>query len=182
MTPPNKTGSHRRWLLWLPLLAFSGYLVVTDSKESTSEPGAVVQPVARKPLPARNGQSSDSGKTTPFTSLELRLREDLYPKQATQRTGKDLFSATDWSPPPPIASPAPPGPPMAPSVPFTFLGKRKAETDWEVFLSKGNSTFIVRAGQTFDDSYRVESIQPPQMTLTYMPLNQTQTIAVGEAR
>lgn len=111
------------------------------------------------------------------------MRADLYPMAASERTGRDLFATTDWSPPPPPRKATNPLPqPMAPALPFVFLGKRLAGAEWEVFLSKGNSTFIVRAGQTLDESYRVDSIQPPQMSLTYMPLNQTQTIAVGEAR
>jgi hypothetical protein len=49
-----------------------------------------------------------------------------------------------------------------------------------VFLEKQGRIFIVREGDTVDSKYRVESIIPPVMTLTYLPLNIKQTVQIGE--
>jgi hypothetical protein len=50
-----------------------------------------------------------------------------------------------------------------------------------VFLENKSRIFIVRAGDTFDNQYRVETIDPPLMTLTYLPLELKQTVQIGEA-
>lgn len=165
------------------MLAVSGYLAFSGSMETQGAASAVIQPAARKPAQIREQANVGGFEPTQTVPLSLRRREELYPAPANRHTGKDLFAATDWSPPPPpAATPVAPAPPVAPALPFSYIGKRRADKGWEVFLSKGDSTFIVREGQTFAETYRVESIQPPQMTLTYMPLSQTQTISVGEAR
>ena len=65
----------------------------------------------------------------------------------------------------------------------TYLGRRKKLEDavWEVYLSKDDHTFIVREKSVVDTNYRVESIKPPTLTLTYLPLNQMQTLSIGGA-
>ncbi|UUZ55500.1 hypothetical protein LP419_07470 [Massilia sp. H-1] len=96
----------------------------------------------------------------------------------------DLFSRRDWNlPPPPVAAqavaPPPPPPPMAPPLPFTFLGKAVADGSWEVYLARGDKTFIVRDKTVIEGMYRVDAITPPNLTLTYLPLNQVQQLNIG---
>ena len=68
---------------------------------------------------------------------------------------------------------------MAPPLPFKVVGKKSEDGAWHVFLAKEDRIFIVKAGDTLDNAYRVEAIKPPVMTLTYVPLNQQQTLAIG---
>ena len=70
---------------------------------------------------------------------------------------------------------------MAPPLPYKFAGKAHDGSGWKVFLARGENTYIVHAAMTLEGSYRVESIAPPVMTLTYLPLNQTQTLDIGPA-
>jgi hypothetical protein len=51
-----------------------------------------------------------------------------------------------------------------------------------VFLSRGDRNLIVRQGETIDSMYRVELIAESAITLTYLPLNQRQTIVIGAAQ
>jgi hypothetical protein len=67
-------------------------------------------------------------------------------------------------------------------VPYQFLGKKQEGGDWEVFLARGELTFVVREGQVVEDAWRIERITPPSMSMTYLPLNQAQTMQIGEAR
>ncbi|HEY0063319.1 MAG TPA: hypothetical protein VGC21_14465, partial [Telluria sp.] len=94
----------------------------------------------------------------------------------------------DWTPPPPApdanalaaaAAAAPPPAPVAPPLPFTFLGKAVANGSWEVFLARGEQTYIVRNKMVIDGTYRVDAINPPNLTLTYLPLNQVQQLNIG---
>jgi hypothetical protein len=93
-----------------------------------------------------------------------------------------LFSNQNWLPPaPPPPKPLPPPPPSAPAMPFTYLGKKWEEGVWEVYLARGNDISIVRNHSLIDANYRVESILPPTLTMTYLPLQQTQKITIGAA-
>ena len=99
--------------------------------------------------------------------------------------GVDVFGQQNWAPPPPPPAPsaqqaAPPAPPpMAPPLPFTYLGKAAAAGQWEVFLAIGEKTYVVRDKMVIDGTYRVDAIAPPNLTLTYLPLNQVQQLNIG---
>jgi len=46
-------------------------------------------------------------------------------------------------------------------------------------LARDEQTFIAREQTVIEGSYRVESIKPPTLTLTYLPLNQVQMLTIG---
>jgi len=94
------------------------------------------------------------------------------------------FAHQDWTPPPPPPPPPqpapPPPPPTAPPLPFTFIGKSVADGAWEVYLARGDRTYVVHGkGDVIDGTYRVDAIAPPVLTLTYLPLNQVQQLNIG---
>lgn len=99
----------------------------------------------------------------------------------------NLFAAKSWEPPPPpppvlVQRAAPPPPPTAPAVPalpFVFLGKLDDAARLRVFLSRGDRVYTVSEGDLIDQTYRVTAIDPVKMTLLYLPLNQPQTLAIG---
>ena len=101
--------------------------------------------------------------------------------------GADVFGQQNWAPPPPPPPTAaeqqqraaPPPPPMAPPLPFTYLGKAAADGRWEVYLAIGDKTYVVRDKMVIDGAYRVDAIAPPNLTLTYLPLNQVQQLNIG---
>lgn len=70
--------------------------------------------------------------------------------------------------------------PSAPPLPFTYMGKLLSEGDLAVFLVQGERNLIVHEGDTIDSLYRVERIAEGEITLLFLPLNQRQTIVIGE--
>lgn len=93
-----------------------------------------------------------------------------------------LFARHDWTPPPPPPSnepPPPPPPPSAPPLPFTYLGKSLQDGVWQIYLARGERTYLVNDGDTIDGTYRVDAIRPPVLTLTYLPLEQRQQLNIG---
>jgi hypothetical protein len=175
----QKPQSNRRWWILLPLLAACVWLALFADKSpavgaAVGVPAAAV-PAARPP------------ETIPATYALLALvpREQLFaPPGATNQgkgTTRDLFSARNWTPPPapPAVSAAAP---VAPPVPYAFLGKKLEAEFWEVYLSRGEQTFVARTGQVLEGEWRVDQIAPPKLALTYLPLAQTQTFSIGEAR
>ena len=112
--------------------------------------------------------------------LVLRLKDRPAPLErlAPPEGESGLFRATNWDPPPkPVAA----APPTAPPIPYAYVGKQFDEQGWSVFLSRGDEVRVVRAGAALDGQYRVDRIAPPQLVLSYLPLNQQQTINIGSA-
>ncbi|SFI22026.1 hypothetical protein SAMN04515618_1149 [Collimonas sp. OK307] len=109
----------------------------------------------------------------------LRSRAELIGGRPSEKQMDALFDTHSWMPIPSPQSPFPPSPPTAPPLPFTFLGKKIEGVTWEVYLARGEQTFIVHEQSTIDDSYRVDAIRPPTMTLTYLPLKQVQSLSIG---
>jgi hypothetical protein len=142
-------------------------------------PPAVAATTSPSPPPAAVGTGTGQ------TILALVPRDVLIGDGDTAfgqgQNGAGPFAHQDWTPPPPPPQPAPPPPPpTAPPLPFTFIGKSVADGAWEVYLARGDRTYVVRdKGYVIDGTYRVESIAPPVLTLTYLPLNQIQQLNIG---
>lgn len=93
---------------------------------------------------------------------------------------KDMFFAKSWYVPPPQIRVV--VRPVAPPLDFHYIGKMLEEDNRPaVFLEKQSRVFVVREGDAIDTNYRVDSIAPPVMTLTYLPLDEKQTVQIGEA-
>jgi hypothetical protein len=136
---------------------------------------ATAAAVERAPASAATGTGSTA-------ILALVPRETLIGDGDTQfrQDGQGVFARQDWTPPPPPPQPAPPPPPpSAPPLPFTFIGKSLDEGAWEIYLARGDRTYVVRDKTVIDGTWRVDAIAPPILTLTYLPLNQVQQLNIG---
>jgi hypothetical protein len=143
-------------------------------------------PVAAAALPARAASAPAEGDASNHAGepriLALVPREALIGDSDEQfrQDENSVFGRQDWTPPPPPPAPAPPPPPpSAPPLPFTFIGKSVADGAWEVYLARGDRTYVVRDKTVIDGTYRVDTIAPPVLTLTYLPLNQVQQLNIG---
>ena len=109
--------------------------------------------------------------------------------RAIPETKGDPFAILSWLPPvaPVRALPVPPPPkpaaPVAPPLPFTFVGMLERGTaPPQAFLAKGEALLVVAAGDTLDNNtYRVESLSPQQIVITYLPMTTRQTLNVSGA-
>ena len=112
------------------------------------------------------------------------LLVDQLKRPALPEVVRDMFPSKSWyvPPPPPKVVAGPPLVPTAPPFTYKYIGKMIEEQNVStVFLENKNRIFIVRAGDTIDNQYRVETIDPPDMMLTYLPLDIKQTVQIGEA-
>lgn len=142
-----------------------------------SGPPATTPATNTSSLPSTN-KAADKLITDP-TIPALLPREKLIGNAQVADGG--LFSSQTWAPPPPKPPPPPPPPPpKAPPLPFSFLGKQMVGNVIEVFIANGNEVYVVREQALVEEKYRVDKIKPPLLTFTYLPLNQVQTLAIGE--
>lgn len=110
---------------------------------------------------------------------------------ATLPPARPMTAATPsaWSaqlpPPPPaprrVAQEAPP-PPMAPRFPHAWVGRFNDESAsrplQRAVVSGPVSTWVVSAGDVIEGQWRVDRIQGHTMSLTYLPLQQSQIVSM----
>jgi hypothetical protein len=97
--------------------------------------------------------------------------------------GKALFGPHSWAPPPAPAPKraGPPPKPAPPPLPFTYLGRMIEGGETRVFLAGGQHNHVVAVGDVIEETYRVDSIKDGVITLTYLPLQERQQLAIGSA-
>ncbi|CAN5817975.1 hypothetical protein BH11PSE8_BH11PSE8_39950 [soil metagenome] len=163
--------------------------------ESLEVAEATGEPVAGRPgRTAEAALSADmpavtSAVTSAATSAERDASLGPPERSRVAPDGKgDPFTSRSWLPPPPpppapvAAPPAPkPPPPSAPPLPFAFVGMlERGNNQPQAFLAKGEALLVVAAGDTLENNtYRVESLTPQQIVITYLPMNTRQTLLVS---
>lgn len=167
----------RHYLLLAGVLG-AGALLLFGERQPVAE---VAEAVERAVAPAHPRAARPPAE--PPAILALLPRSEVAGEDGDTFGGADgVFQSQNWTPPPPkmaVTAAPPPAPPMAPPLPFVYLGKVAADGAWEVFLSRADKTYIVRAHTVIDGAYKVVTIAPPVMTLTYLPLNQVQQLNIG---
>jgi len=158
--------------------------------------GAVVAAVAAttefapEPAPPSVLITTDTASEAPAASLPATtslpagaLRLDKLTRRIDPDEAPDLFAAKSWYTPPP---PPPPSlvqvekpKPVAPPLPFTFIGNIEDKGEMMVFLGMGADVLKVRVGETFARDYRLESVAAESATVTYLPLKETQTVSAA---
>ncbi|NHZ61774.1 hypothetical protein [Massilia genomosp. 1] len=171
----------RHLVMGAAALAASGLLIFGDNKPG-SDLAEAVERSAPKAAVVRASSVAAPAQAAEPAILRLAARDTLIGDD--DAFGAGVFGSRNLNPPPaapPVDNtPAPPAPPpSAPPLPFVFIGKAVGEGAWEVFLARGDKTYIVLNKMVIDGVYRVDAIAPPTLTLTYLPLNQVQQLNIG---
>jgi hypothetical protein len=116
----------------------------------------------------------------------------IRPREQIEGEAPDapLFAATQWAPTlvvPPATPPiqqevvelTPPPPPPPPPMPFRYLGRYQDAVQKVVFLQQNDQNLVVRVGDVLDGKYKVDSINATTLSLTYLPLNQPQSLDIS---
>lgn len=184
-----------RHLLMLAGVVGAAWLALFGDKMADTE---LASPVVRQPgMPPSFSAAAPSGESVIRSStrieaesqiaqgeaevriLALQSRSDLIGASGSELEGDGLFSSKSWTPPLAAAKLETPPPPTAPPLPFTYLGKQTSGGRMEVYLASGDKVLIVRDQAVIQNTYRVESIKPPTLSLVYLPLNQIQRLSIG---
>ena len=80
-------------------------------------------------------------------------------------------------PPPPEAVATEPPPPMAPPFPHAWVGRFNDPASRAIVTSQ-EATWVVAVGDVIEGQWRIDQIEERQMSLTYLPLQQHQTVAM----
>ncbi|MDY7574746.1 hypothetical protein [Actimicrobium sp. CCI2.3] len=168
-----------RHLLMTAALLMAGALLAFGDRTPSSN---VAEAVARTPVavtkPAASGTTATA--TGPLiVALQPRGALLVADVQAGSSAETGLFAHTDWTPLPVAPAAVKPLPAEPPPMPLTYIGKAVSDGVLEVFLASADKTYVVTAKSVIDGVYRVESIAPPLLSLTYLPMNRLQQIQIG---
>ena len=180
----------KRQFIGLAALLLSTWLAFFADKTPNDDASLVaptrsnaVRPRAPLPVGAGNGDKGTSrapGAANPEAAVPVAVlalaQRPLAPPADSRHPLTMAFGARSWTPPPP---PPEPVVPQAPPLPFSFLGKQLQAGTWQVYLALGEDLRLARVAAVIDGQYRVESIVPPQIVFTYLPLNERQTLDIG---
>ncbi|TCV89642.1 hypothetical protein [Sulfurirhabdus autotrophica] len=164
-----------RWILISTalLLTLGAVFWVSNQEESATAKNEFTLSTHAKTTSKKHNDSVESTNVIQLDKLNrssLDAHADL----------NDIFKGKSWYVPPPPPKPQPPPPPSAPPLPYTYMGKLIDGGKLSIFLSKQDRNFIIKEGDTLEGMYRVESITPSNITLTYIPLNIKQIMQIGE--
>jgi hypothetical protein len=165
----------RRWLLTTALvgaLAAAGWVASQDQVDSRPEPRSPAARVAPR-------DTSAASRVPVEVTSDLPL--DMLKRAPPDVEISNIFTSRDWQPPPPkvAAKPPPPPPPSAPPMPFTVFGQMVEDGRITVFLNGNERSHAVKVGDVINKAYRVDMIKDGVVVLTYLPLNQQQTLRTG---
>ena len=185
---------NRRRLLWVLTISTAG-LAVASYDASVEQDGRAARGGAEvKIAPARLPVAEESSAqpvrlpvAAAASGQRLLLDLERLRTARAQPPGAELFAVKSWAlpppppppPPPPQAAPAPVAP-SAPPLPFVFMGRMTEEDRVSVFLVKDERAYIAAVGDVIEGTYRLEKIEPRQVTLLYLPLDMVQTLALKD--
>lgn len=174
-------------------LAATWYATSLDdpADDADAAEALLARPLARQPapLPAREQRPGANGPVRdaiPAEATETATRSVPAPAgQRIRASSANLFAVRSWQPPPP----PPPSPveqpvvvPIAPPLPYRYLGRMEDSGRITVFLGEGaQSVRVVRQGDQLAD-YRIDEINAQGMRLTYLPLQQQQQLLFGSPK
>ena len=141
---------------------------------------------------ANTHKSSTSAQTHGQKRDPAQILYSLTHRVSDGESAPSLFASRSWYTPPPPPPPPPPTPtltaaqeaalrvPVAPPLPFTYMGSYVADGAAPVFfLTHGDRVYSVKVGDTLDDNYSVDSMADGQLVMTYKPLKIQQQLTVG---
>lgn len=186
--------SNQRWLiiggLLLATLA-AGYLV-------DDEPAAVKRP-RKNGSSATSLTATDAREIRRSSVMDTEVKATVAPlsfpepvaaretERVTEKEGEkegektiiDPFRNKIWYLTPPSL---PPPKPVAPPLPFQYLGKLNEDGQIRVFLNHQGRYLIATTGDVINGIYRVEEIAGSRMTFLYQPLKEKQVLSIGSEK
>lgn len=180
--------------LWIGGALLATLAAVYFAPDPDADSDSVSEPVRRSSAPAAAlttaGSTESSGAATlPSANGGLDLR--IHARDAEADMG-NLFGAAQ-TPPPVVAAagkaapekrrrgaPPPPTKPQAPPLPFEYRGRWAGEASVAYFLQWNDRNLVLHVGDSVDNTYKLEQAGAGQLTFVYLPLNQKQSLAVGD--
>lgn len=176
----------RKWALFGALASLAFVVMGSDEEHGPAKMGhAKAQQVAMassKPVEAKKNSSLVAS-----VEFERMLRKKQHPDSGVEIG--NAFNTVSWhvaqiparvlQPPPP--PPPVPQEPVAPSLPFTYLGQyRNSDSQAPIIiLARSDRVYTVSEGDVIDSTYRIGPVTAGLLEIIYLPLNIRQSLNTG---
>jgi hypothetical protein len=153
--------------------------VVASVYPVQEDAGEVVAPAARR-APQQQAEATPSAAAAEAPQGAIQVKARTEPRLKNIR---DPFAgAAPVAPPPPPVQAAPPPAPQAPPMPFSYRGKLVEEGNVLVILAGRTDTYVAKVGDVIEQSYRIDEVSEETVKLTYLPLNEPQSLRIDESK
>lgn len=116
-------------------------------------------------------------QTVQMTQLD-RTNEDVQLRKPIIETPKNLFAVPQMADPEITVAPQPVQPVM-PANPYIYVGKLVENGEMRVFLTNGQKNYVVKTGDTLEDTWQVKSIESTEMILVNLPTQTQVSVKIG---
>lgn len=165
--------------------ALIGERVYSLAAPDSDEADKVVVPKRAQRSAATDSEAESASAPPAALRLDrLDARQKASSDTATDKHAdaerRGLFDAVAWQAPVAKAPPPPPPPkPVPPPFGYAYMGGLTEDGVRTAFFTQGERIIAVKAGDTVDAAFRIDKMTEKQMTLTYLPLNETLVLALG---
>jgi hypothetical protein len=175
MTQAAVQGRGRGRALWL-----GGALAATllaAQWVSGEDGGTDVEQTVESRTPRKELRTEQSSVAREAANEAEQLQLERLDRRKFSAQAGDIFRHQSWAPPPP--PPSKPPPPSPPPLQFKYLGRVTEGDETRVFLALAERNYIVKPGENIDSQYRMDEVNDHVITLTYLPLNARQMLAIA---
>lgn len=134
----------------------------------------VVEPATRAQRAPAAAQRPRAPSAAAASSGELAIIREPWPADAATLLQPPLAAQAQSRTAPVVAAP------MAPPLPFTFIGSIERGGRRVVMLMEGEQLHLAGVRERIGEHYRVERVTPTQIEFTYLPMQQRQVLETGQ--
>ena len=116
-------------------------------------------------------------QTVQMTQLDT-SEEEVQLRKPIIETPKNLFAVPQMAEPEITDAPQPVQPVM-PANPYIYVGKLVENGEMRVFLTNGQKNYVVKTGDTLEDTWQVKSIESTEMILVNLPTQTQVSVKIG---
>ena len=149
----------------LLILMLAATLAAAFWPASEEDGGGIVEAMARRPAPIKLSADSEPPSQPGISRF------------VTSQAG-DLFPAQSWQPPPAKVEPVK-AIPVAPELPFKFMGRWQERGKDVTYLTLGNRMLEIHPGDVLEGVWKVDRIAPGEVAFTYLPLTEAKTLRIA---
>lgn len=106
------------------------------------------------------------------------IDEDIQLRNRVIETPKNLFAVPQIAEPQIAVDPLP-AQPVMPANPYIYVGKLIEDGEMRVFLTNGQKNYVVKTGDTLENTWRVQSIESTEMILVNLPTQTQVSVKIG---
>lgn len=156
------------WAMWSPLAETPAEAVVASWPMQTGSPDErqVAEAMAAAPMPDQVLRTQPL-EWKPLTRQQRNAWEPPEPEPARP------------PPPPPPPADLPPAKPVAPAVPYRFIGRLEEGSRTRALLDGPVRSLAVQAGDVLDAQWRVERIDGAVVHLSWLPDSSAHTLRLS---